>query len=225
MSGEPRDSSKVSDPYRRRSDCAWQLNLHNVHTWASYILARTRSVDNRVGIVQVPFRARWSVGSNEPRSDLLWVPHGPCKAHTTDRMSILYGIHTGPHGTCICTAWNSKGYTYGFLKSCGLNENTVGTCKAHVTTLYDTKLMPMSHEAPGQLKGQDRGNPWACRAGPQDFSKTFGSVRAQYSRGWKLSMQSFLRFCARRRPLSSLPGPVHGLYGVNGTYSGLPWFI
>ena len=58
-------------------------------------------------------------GSYEPRSDLSWVPHGPCTARTTDRMSILYGIRTGrPHGTCIYTSCNSKGYTrMGFLNS------------------------------------------------------------------------------------------------------------
>ena len=97
-----------------------------------------------VGIVQVPLRARWSVGSYEPRADLSWAPHGPVRPTRLIVRVFSYCIRMGPNGTCICTSWNSKGYTYGFLESCG--QNVVRTrlepirCM-HVTTKFRVLIM------------------------------------------------------------------------------------
>ena len=134
---------------------------------------------------------------------LLGPPYGPLMgpAQPTRPTVCVFsnGIHTGPQGTCICTLRNSKWYMYRFLKSRGqiCRKNMDGTCKAHVTTksregnfvrtyLYvkvKTTLMPMYHEAPGQFTSPIRtktlGNHRACRAGPQDFMTSFGSVKTQ----------------------------------------------
>ena len=51
--------------------------------------------------------------------------------------------------------------------------------------------MLQSYEAPGQFKGPVRTKIKESRAGPHDFLKNFGPVRAPYSPWLKLNLHNF----------------------------------
>ena len=114
----PLDSSQISDPYGRRSACAWKLSTHNVHTEASYDFGPIQCPQT---IVHGSYRCPYGPGDLLGPLSSVRTSHGPKRPPLLILQVFSNGIRTGQHGTCICTSRNSKGYTYGFLKTGGLN--------------------------------------------------------------------------------------------------------